>query len=122
MLLTGIKYVGKAWFIYLHKNMFLLGEIFMSLCSSCCYFAVSKKCCFGRFRDMKINRIRSQDSAFEQCLINNVARYTIASFYEFKIKYYYPKSKNSNEIRKTIFHTIKLMCNINSYLFDENRG
>ena len=34
----------------------------------------------------------------------------------------YPKNKNSNEIRKTIFHTIKLMCNINSYLFDENRG
>ena len=74
MLLTGIKYVGKAWFIYLHKNMFLSGEIFMSLCSSCCYFAVSKKCCFGRFRDMKINRIRSQDSAFGQCLINNEAR------------------------------------------------
>ena len=37
MLLTGIKYVGKAWFIYLHKNMSLFGEIFMSLRSSCCF-------------------------------------------------------------------------------------
>ena len=43
MLLTGIKYVGKTWFIYLHKNMFHFGEIFMSLRSSCCCFLLCFK-------------------------------------------------------------------------------
>ena len=62
------------------QNMSLPGEIFMSLYRSCCYFAASKKCCFGRFRDMKINGIRSQDSVFESFLINNVTWNIVASF------------------------------------------
>ena len=79
MLLTGIKDVGKVWFIYLHKTCPFLGK-YLCLYRSCCYFAVSKKCCFGRFRDMKINGIRSQDSVFESFLINNVRWNIVASF------------------------------------------